>query len=70
MRFKKDYLMMFLAVMILLIGCVPPLTDRGGNPVPQKVDYQCKQQCGLYDNRTSIVGYAMCVNDCLRANGY
>jgi uncharacterized lipoprotein YajG len=60
-----------ISIFALLAGCqTPPLTGSNGQPIPPKVDYQCKQQCGMYDSKVSIVGAAMCMNECIRANGY
>jgi hypothetical protein len=65
------YKTLALLITLFLTGCqTPPLTGSYGQPIPQKVDYQCKQQCGMYDSKVSIVGAAMCMNECIRANGY
>ena len=65
------YKFLTITICILLTGCqTPPLTGSYGQQIPPKVDYQCKQQCGMYDSRVSIMGAAMCMNECIRANGY
>lgn len=46
------------------------LRDQNGNPVTQADDFQCKQQCGYFDFRQSIMGVAMCMNACTQAKGY
>ena len=59
-----------ISLALVLVGCeTPPLTGSSGRPVSAKTDYQCKQQCGMYDPRASIIGSAMCMNECVKASG-
>jgi len=59
-------------ILVLISGCAMnrPLAGRNGQPVPPKVDFECKQRCGFYDTRQSIVGSAICMNQCVEAAGY
>jgi hypothetical protein len=61
-----------LALIVFLGGCAmdKPLSGKNGQPVPPKVDFECKQRCGFYDSRQSIVGAALCMNQCVEAAGY
>ena len=62
---------LILLSLALLSACqTPPLTGSSGQSVPQNIDFQCKQQCGMYDSKVSIIGAAMCMNECVRAHGY
>ena len=66
---QKILFLMF--VLLAQISCVSPLMDKNSNPVPQKLNDQCKQECTVYgSNSQSIVGPAMCIDACLRSNGY
>ncbi|MSQ80988.1 MAG: hypothetical protein EXR41_04675 [Candidatus Methylopumilus sp.] len=66
---QKILVLMF--VLLVQMSCVSPLMDKNSNSVPQKLNDQCKQECAVYGtNSRSIVGSAMCVDTCLRSNGY
>jgi hypothetical protein len=58
------------AALLLTMTACGVMRDQYGNPMNVQDDFECKQRCGFYDPRSSIVGTAMCMNACERAKGY
>jgi len=64
---KRIFVFLFLPLMLSACGTY---RDRNGNPLSQKDDFECKQQCGYYDMRQSVVAGGYCMADCYKARGY
>lgn len=58
-----------LATLLTLTAC-GVMRDQYGNPMSQQDDFECKQKCGYFDPRQSIVSGAMCLNACEKSKGY
>ena len=58
-------------ILLAQISCVPKLSEKVENIIPQEIKLQCRQQCAVYDTKSqSIVGYGMCVDTCVSSHGY
>ena len=56
-------------VFISLTAC-GVIRDQNGNPISQQDDFECKQKCGYFDPRQSIIMGGMCLSACERSKGY
>lgn len=60
-----------LAITILLtLTACGVMRDQYGNPMSQQDDFECKQKCGFFDPRQSIIMGGMCLSACERSKGY
>jgi hypothetical protein len=57
-------------VLLLTLAACGVMRDQNGNPISQQDDFECRQKCGYFDPRQSIIMGGMCMSECERAKGY
>lgn len=55
---------------VLCLSVAACATGRWEPQITQIDEFECKQKCGVYDSRQSIVFASECTMACYRAKGY